>query len=455
MNPVTRLIARADAAMFGAGPLTGTDGHGTQVAQITPGAAESIRLFSESSALSSLYRRQWAVRTCVNYLALNVAHLNLKVYRRLSDTQTEPAQDSALAELLNTPNDHTDRFSLIRGVVSDLAIYDNAYLLKQFVGNARQLFRIPPEFVQLIGGDIFRGPHHYLVDANNGAGGLTFSPGEIVHIHGYNAIDTRIGTSPLESLRALLGEEVAASRHRASYWRNAARREGLIERPLEAPQLDEAGLKRLQEAWAANTAGEQNSGKTAVLEEGGHWVDTSFSPKDSEFIPGRQFTLDTVATQYAIPLALLSRSQTPTFASLKEFHKVLYVDVLGPWNAMIEQAFMQQLVPDFNDDLLYVEFNIDEKMQGDFESTADALRSHVQVPDMSVNDSRRVQNRPPYGDPEDESNPYNRPARPQNYAYEGDATPAQPPAIVPLQQAAKSNGHGNIEDVPGAVPLLG
>ena len=52
-----------------AGPFTGTDGHGTQVVQFTPGAVESVRLFSESSSLGALYAKHWAVQTVVNYLA--------------------------------------------------------------------------------------------------------------------------------------------------------------------------------------------------------------------------------------------------------------------------------------------------------------------------------------------------------------------------------------------------
>ena len=421
-----------------AGPFSGTDGHGTPVVQFSPGAVESVRLFSESASLGALYGKHWAVQTVVNYLAWNIAQLNVKVYRRGPDGEREPAQDSPLAVLLNRPNDHTSRFDLIRGTVSDLAIYDNAYWLKRFIGNARQLFRIPPEFVQIVGGDIIRGPGAYRIDANNGNGAAEFKPSEVVHIHGFNALDTRVGYSPLVSLKSLLAEEFQASRHRAGYWANAARREGIIERPLDAPILDEVGMKRLREGMSGEDAGAANAGKTKVIEEGGHWVDSSFSPRDSEFIPGRQFVFDTVATAYNIPLALLSRSSTPTFASMKEFHKALYVDVLGPWNAMIEQALWLQLIPDFNEDGLYVEMNIEEKLQGDFESQADALRSHVQVPDTSVNDALRIQNREPYGDPNDPANPFNWPAKPSNYTYQGEE-PA--PAVQQAFPAAAMNGH--------------
>lgn len=420
---------------FSAGPFTGTDTSGTPVAQFTPGAVEFVRLFGESASLSALYRRQWAVRTCVNYLALNIAHLNLKVYRKVSESERESAQDSPLATLLQRPNPRTSRFDMIRGTVSDLAIYDNAYWMKRFIGNARELYRLPPSFVAVQGGNILTGPSKYVVDVGNGGRAVELKPDEVVHFRGYNADDTRVGSSPLEALRSILAEEVAASKHREGFWKNAARREGVIERPVEAPPLDDDGLKRLGESFASRTAGAENAGKTPILEEGSHWNPDSFSPKDSEFIAGRQFALDTVATEYGIPLALLSRSSTPTFASLKEFHKALYVDVLGPWNAMIEGALWLQLLPDFDDPDLYVEFNIEEKLQGDFESTADAMRSHVQVPDMSVNEARKIRNLPPLDDPA-----FDEPARPSNYTYSGqEPTPA---ALTGLPAAAM-NGHSD------------
>ena len=312
--------------------------------------------------------------------------------------------------------------------MSDLAIYDNAYWLKAFQGNARQLFRIPPEFVQIIGGDIIRGPSQYLIPTPTTAPAGCISPHlRIVHIHGYSANDTRVGVSPLVSLKSLLAEEFQASRHRTGYWANAARKEGIIERPLDAPALDETGMKRLKEGWEATHRGIGGTpARPRSWRKARHFVDSSFSPKDSEFIPGRQFVFDTVATAYNIPLALLSRSSTPTFASMKEFHKALYVDVLGPVNAKMEQAIWLQLIPDFDDPELYVEFNIEEKLQGDFESTADAFRSHVQVPDMSVNESRKIRNLPPLDDPS-----FDEPAKPANYSYAGQPGAAATPSGRP------------------------
>jgi len=161
----------------------------------------------------------------------------------------------------------------------------------------------------------------------------------------------------------------------------------------------------------------------AVAEDGMKYITAGFSPRDSEFIAGREWALDIAATTFAIPLAMLSRNDSQAFASMREFHKILYTDVLGPWDANIESTINTQMVPQLDPEGIYVEFNIDEKMQGDFEEQANAARSSVQVPWLSVDDMRAKRGEPPLGAP------YDKPAIPSNYIMGGepDAEPQSEP----------------------------
>lgn len=395
----------------------------------TPGFQEMVSLDPLSITPSALYRNQPAVRICVNFLASNAAHVNLKTYRRGDNDAREPAPESGLARSIQRPNPRMDRFQLISSLVSDFALYENAFWLKQ----AGRLYRIPPAYVTVKGGNILTGPGWYEVNTNGDP--VRFEPEEIVHFCGYDPQDTRYGQTRLQSLRLILREEAEASRFRAIFWKKGARMDMVLLRPKDAGAWKEAAYNRFREGWRLFSRGGALEGETAVLEDGMTPKEISFSPKEAEFIKGREWALDMVATGYGIPLAMLSRTATPTFASMKEFHKVLYVDVLGPIFAAAESTINAQLAPDYAEDL-YVEFNIEEKLQGDFESTADAFRSHVQVPDFSVNESRRVQNLPPIGDPGDPTNPFNIPAQPVNYAYGPEPAAAPAPELQSLPVAA-------------------
>jgi hypothetical protein len=82
-----------------------------------------------------------------------------------------------------------------------------------------------------------------------------------------------------------------------------------------------------------------------------------------------------------------------TFSNIVEQHKNLYQDSLGPWLAMIEQDLMLQLMPDFGDTKgMYLEFNIEEKLQGSFEQQVISLQSAVGRPWMTANEARARMN---------------------------------------------------------------
>ena len=84
-----------------------------------------------------------------------------------------------------------------------------------------------------------------------------------------------------------------------------------------------------------------------------------------------------------------------TFSNIKEQHKNLYQDSLGPWLKMIEEDIELQLLPDFDDsDGVYVEFNIAEKLAGSFEEQTQALQSAVGRPWMTANEARARMNLP-------------------------------------------------------------
>lgn len=441
MSLKDQIVRHLPHRIAAAAPFSGTDSAGYAIASFSPTAVETIRLGATVSALESLYRTQPAVRICVSFLAQALAPLNIKFYRQFGDGPQERVYFHPGVDLLQQPNPRTSRLELIRDTTSDLAIYDNAYWLKAFTpsGSDRQLWRLPPAYVQPRGGNLLVGPSAYeLVNPSTGQR-TAYDAEEIVHFRGYNPLDARIGMSPLEALQYVLHEDLQASRHRVSFWRNGAQQDGVIERPpaIESGEWTPKAKQRFLEDWATRYGGTDNAGKTPILEDGMKLNRGQFSPRDSEFIAGREFTLDTVATAYHIPLAVLSRKTTATFASMKEFHKMLYVDTLGPWTAFFEAAIATQLLPDLPDNAgLFVKFNIDEKLEGDFEQQAEAARQSVQVPWMSVDDMREKRGMAPLG------GLYGEPARPANYLYEGEERDEQDEADGGADlSVAAGNGH--------------
>jgi HK97 family phage portal protein len=381
------------------------------------------------------YVWQWAVHTCVDFIAKNIAQLNLRAYRRTDEAPEPLERDHPLAQLIQRPNPQTTRFGLIRGTVSDLAIYDEAFWLKRFSrGGERRLYQIPATYVEAKDTNVLTGPEFYSIDT--GAGPKDFAPSQIVHFHGYDPRDPHAGRAPLKALTNVLNEEREASRYMARLLNKGLRSGGFFTRPVG--KWEDKARTRFTEALKRFARGGDREAEWMLLEDGIEPKGSTHSPRDSELMAVREFVLDVTATAYHIPLSMLSRAKTPTFASQKAFHTALYTDVLGPWNAMIEGAVGLQLVPDFAEaDDVYVEFNIDEKLQGDFEAQAAAARQSVQVPWMAVDDMRKKRGEPPLG------GEFAKPAKPKAYIYDGDEEPEQEAEAPALGIAA--NGLADLD----------
>lgn len=350
---------------------------------------------------AELYRTQPNVRTCVDFLARNIAQLGLHVFRRIGETDRVRERTHGLAILLQAPMPPEMKvtpYRLIEHMVSDIGIYFNAYWLKiRKAGTVGALLRIPPPYIVPQGG-LF--PVSYQMTI---AGQLfILPPQDVVHFRGYNPESAVTGLSPLETLRRILAEEYEAGDYRRDYWRNAAKAEGFIKRPATAPEWSDAARERFLAEFNQLYAGHgESAGGTAVLEDGMEWEQGSFNPQQSEYIMGRKLTREECARSYHIPLPMVGILDNATFSNIKEQHKNLYQDSLGPHLASIEDDIDLQLLTDFaNSEGVYTEFNIAEKLAGSFEEQMTAFQAAVGRPWMSANEARARQNLPrdPEGD---------------------------------------------------------
>lgn len=362
----------------------------------SPGlSGRSVRLYdSFNYDYAALYRMQPNVRVCVDFLARNIAQLGLHVFRRVSDTDRERLRDHGLARLLARPLPpamKVTRYRLIESLMSDLGVYFNAYWLKlRQDGALAGLLRIPPIFITVHGG---LAPTRY--ELTIGGKRYDIPPDDLVHFRGYNPESPIEGLSPLETLRRVLAEEHAAGQYREEFWQNSARIAGFIKRPKDAPAWSDAARERFLTEFNQLYAGQRTGGKTAVLEEGMEWQEGSFNPQESEYLGGRKLTREECARAYHIPLPMVGILDHATFSNIREQHKHLYQDSLGPWLSMIEQDIELQLLPEFEDsDGVYVEFNISEKLAGSFEEQTESLQAAVGRPWMTANEARARLNLP-------------------------------------------------------------
>lgn len=341
----------------------------------------------------AMYRNHMNVRICVDFLARNIAHLGLHVYTRSKDNDRERVREHKSVQILKQPlpaKYKVTQYQLIEAAVADMLISGNGYLLKHrnADGEIFALQRVPYMLMSVKGELV---PTKYKI----GYIEKEYQPEDIIHFRFYNPENSTTGVSPLEGLREVLAEEWEKSKYSSGFWKNAARISGVIERPLEAKEMSEAAARNFRQQWQEMYAGDDNSGKTALLEEGMSFKPISFSPKETEYVESRKLNREECARAFHIPPPMVGILDRSTFANITELHKSLYMDVLSPMCARLEDDWDLQYLSEFPDlKNAYTEFNIDEKLQSDFSMQLESLRQSVGVPYMTPNEGRAILNLP-------------------------------------------------------------
>ncbi|WP_336791639.1 phage portal protein [Gordonia malaquae] len=352
---------------------------------------------------ADMYESQPHLRTVVSFLARNVAHLGLHVYRRDENGSRKRVRDHALARLLARPNPHTTTFEFVQAIVSNLALFDRAliWVTPDNTDTPAELRVITESWiVDTVDSTPFAVGSYVL--SPDGKNRVTVPASDVIELHGWNAGDCRTGTSPVVALRAVLAEQIQAQVYRGQLWSNGGRIGAYLTRPKDAPEWGNVGRKRFKEQWkAAYTGTGKKVGGVPLLEDGMELKRLGFSAKEEDYVEGTKLALTTVAAVYHVNPTMLGLLDNANYSNVREFRSMLYVDTLGPLIAMIEARLNAYLIDRFADsDGLYVEFNISEKLEGSFEDQNQQLSTALASGYMTVNEVRQRLNLPalPDGD---------------------------------------------------------
>lgn len=345
----------------------------------------------------TMFRTQPQLRTVLSFVSRNVAHLGLKAYERTSDTDRRRLRDDPLALLLKQPNSTMTMFELLETLASDLGLYDIAYWLiveSPKTPSGWEIRPIPPSWVMSRESSDAFTVEKYVIVTPGGTRSEVLAEDMLV-FHGWNPGRPKDGTSPIETLRQVLEEQAQAWLYRTQIWKRGGRIGAYITRPLGAKWSDTA-RDRFIAGWKAKFTGEgPEAGGTPILEDGMTLGQLRFNAREEEWVEASKLALSTVAAAYHVSPVMVGILDNANFSNTKEFRKMLYSETLGPTLARVEDRINTFLVPRIaKRDGVYVEFNIEEKLQGDFEEQGAILQSATGAPWMTRNEARALRNLP-------------------------------------------------------------
>lgn len=361
--------------------------------------ADAFKKLGVSSDPVELWRCQPSLRTVTGFLARNIAQVALHGFEYGDHGDRDRIDRSTpLARLLRKPDRTQTAYEFMHALVIDVCLFDR-YAAQMFLEDdgSWRVVRIPPSVWKFDRGPTGR-PNSIKARRKDGTE-YTISLDRAFWIDGFPSDED---TSPIAALQEVLEEQQQSASYRRDLWRNGGRFPGWITRPHDAPPWSAPGPSGVsprevfRAGWAKYSSGGDRAGATPILEDGMTYEEAKrgLTPEAAQQIEGRKFSIaETAAAYYVHPqlLGLLDGN----YSNVSAYREILYSDTLGTWFQQIEQAFNCRAVPLIDDpDVVFVEFNVHEKLRVSFESQAKILQTATGAPIMLRSEARQRLNLP-------------------------------------------------------------
>ncbi|WP_322354500.1 phage portal protein [Dehalococcoides sp.] len=353
------------------------------------GTASSGKPVNENTAM-----QMTAVYSCVRILSETVAGLPLHVYRYNDSGSKEKNLKHPLYKLLHDePNPEMTSFAFRETLMSHLLLWGNAYA--QIIRNARgeviSLYPLMPNKMTVDrdkNGRLF-----YLYQRSTGDApslgkdnSVYLDPSDVLHIPGLG-FDGLVGYSPIAMAKNAVGLAIATEEYGAKFFANGAAPGGVLEHPgtIKDPQ-------KVKDSWNAAYQGSSNAHRVAVLEEGMKYQTIGISPEQAQFLETRKFQINEIARIFRVPPHMLADLEKSSFSNIEQQSLEFVKYTLDPWVVRWEQTMCRALLSPSEKPDVFIKFNVDGLLRGDYQSRMNGYATARQNGWMSANDIRELEN---------------------------------------------------------------
>lgn len=353
---ITNPFKRAEAKASRAAPLVVRFGAGEP--RFTPRRYDQL-------AQEGFQRNVVAYRA-VSLVARNAAAVPWVLYEG-EGADRRRVERHPLLELLRRPNPAQGGAEMLAALYGFFLIAGNAYL--EAVGpkgrEPLELWVLRPDRMRVVPGA--RGlpqGYRYQVDEKTvdyPADPLTGQAG-VMHVKSFHPLDDWYGMSPLEAAAASVDQHNDAAKWNAALLQSGGRPSGaLVYRPPHPDSSDVLSAEQrraLKEELETFFTGPGNAGKPLVLEGGLDWRELSISPKDMDWLAGKDVSAREIALAFHVPAQLIGIDGAQTYANFEQARLALFDDAILPLLGQFRDAFNNWLVPYFGENL-FLDYDTD------------------------------------------------------------------------------------------------
>lgn len=310
------------------------------------------------------FRKNVIAYRCVMSIATAASSVPWLLYSQDDGSEID---NHPMLELFAHPNPLQDRMAFLETIFADLEIAGNAYIeaVQARDGGAPvELYVLRPDRMKVIPGPTGL-PQGYEYNVGGKLTRWSADPitGEsaILHIKNFHPLDDWYGMAPLEAALLSVDQHNASGAWNQALLNQGARPSGaLVFSPKNGPaSLTEDQMQRLREEIDQLYQGNKNAGRPMILEGGLDWREMSLSPKDMDWLAGRDVAARDIALAFGVPAQLIGISGAQTYANMQEARLAFYEETVMPLVERVMSAFDHWLVPMF-DSSLELDYDDDE-----------------------------------------------------------------------------------------------
>ena len=323
-----------------------------------------------ASFAKEAYIRNVIANRSVSLIAKSIASLSWKVYQGDQEVTNAP-----LLALLANPNETQAQSDFFEALASYYLIAGNSYIEAAYPNGNTKPSKSPPKYLYILRPDkmkVIKGRKGKVVAyefSDNGSkvqwpvsiGGVS----NVLHIKSFNPTDYWYGLSNVEAGAYAIDQHNQAASWNQALLQNSARPSGAIVYKNNEGVLSDDQYQRLKSEVEDKYSGSRSAGKPMLLEGGLEWQEMGLSPKDMDWLEGKNGSARDIALAFGVPSQLLGIPGDATYSNMQEARLALWEQTILPLADEITAHLNKWLVPRFgeNQTLAYCKENIEPLRQ--------------------------------------------------------------------------------------------
>lgn len=313
------------------------------------------------------YQKNVIAYRCIRLISQNAAAVPWRLYKgRGADRRR--LEEHPLLALLHRPNPMQSGAELFEAVFGFFLIAGNSYLetVGPNQGTPLELWTLRPDRMRIIPGT--QGiPEAYRYTVNGKSIDFVVNPltgrAQILHIKSFHPLDDWYGMSSLEAAAVSIDQHNDAAKWNATLLQTSGRPSGaLVYKPTHADAsntLTEDQRQALKSELERYFSGAENAGRPLVLEGGLDWKEMALSPKDMDWLAGKDVSAREIALAFHVPPQLIGVDGSLTFSNFEQARLAFFDDAVLPLLDHVKDELNNWLVPQFGEDL-FIDYDIDK-----------------------------------------------------------------------------------------------